>query len=134
MDYVVQFHLRGRENKFHIVTYCKYVVKYILWRYVHFWIFAFTSIYFLPCLFENQWNIDQDKTYVKMERRFFGRKGEWCSHQRRIQNTGKHLTWKKLFAKIINSWKSLSIFTKSSIFDVWQGSEYASGHYAVSLM
>ena len=38
-----------------------------------FQIFAFTCIYFLPCLLKNQWNIDKDKTYMK---NFFGRKGE----------------------------------------------------------
>ena len=36
-----------------------------------------------------------------MEGRFFGRKGEWCSHQRRIQNQSKHLRKKTLFAKIV---------------------------------
>ena len=33
---------------------------------------------------------------------------------------------KELFAKTVNSWMPLNIFTKSSILDVWQGSEYAS--------
>ena len=32
-----------------------------------------------------------------------------------------------LFAKIVNDWKLLSIFAKSSILVVWQGSEYTSG-------
>ena len=32
----------------------------------------------------------------------------------------------ELFAKIVNSWKPLSIFAKSSILDVWQDSEYSS--------
>ena len=31
------------------------------------------------------------------------------------------------FPKIVNSWKPLIIMAKSSILDVWQGSEYASG-------
>ena len=31
------------------------------------------------------------------------------------------------FAKIVNSWKSLTIFAKRSILDAWQGSEYAPG-------
>ena len=29
-------------------------------------LFAFTYIYFLPCLFENQWNIGEDMTYIIM--------------------------------------------------------------------
>ena len=32
----------------------------------------------------------------------------------------------ELFAKTINGWKSLTIFAKISILDVWQGSEYTS--------
>ena len=71
---------------------------------------------------------------MNMERKFFGRKCEWYSYQRRIQNPVKHLTWKKLFAKIVNGLKSLTIFRESFIFDVWQGSEYNSGHYTDSLM
>ena len=35
----------------------------------------------------------------------------------------------KRFAKIINSFKPLTIFTKHSILDIWQGSEYASDSY-----
>ena len=31
-----------------------------------------------------------------------------------------------LFAKIINGWKTLTIFAKRSILDIWLGSEYAS--------
>ena len=31
-----------------------------------------------------------------------------------------------LFAKIVNGWKPLTFFAKSSNLDVWQGSEYAS--------
>ena len=30
------------------------------------------------------------------------------------------------FAKVVNGWKSFTIFPKTSILDVWQGSEYAS--------
>ena len=32
----------------------------------------------------------------------------------------------ELFTKIVKHWKSLIIFAKISILDVWQGSEYAS--------
>ena len=96
-------------------------------------VFEFTCIYFLPCLFENQWNIGNDKTYKKMERKFFGRKDEWCTHQRRIQNPAKRFIWKKLFVEIGNGWKSWTIFAKNFIFDVWQGSQYASGNYTDSL-
>ena len=75
VNFVVQFCLR--ENKFHIVTYCKHVViSTILWSYLHFRIFAFTFIYFLPCLLKNQWNVDQDNTYMKMERKIFWKKGQ----------------------------------------------------------
>ena len=31
------------------------------------------------------------------------------------------------FAKIVNGWEKLTIFPKSSILDVWLGSEYVSG-------
>ena len=34
-----------------------------------------------------------------------------------------------LFAKIFNSWKSLTIYAKSSILDVWLSSEYASASF-----
>ena len=33
-------------------------------------IFAFPFIYFLPCLFKNQWNFNRNKTYIKIERKF----------------------------------------------------------------
>ena len=32
----------------------------------------------------------------------------------------------ELFPKIINGWNLLTIFTKSFILDIWQGSEYTS--------
>ena len=31
----------------------------------------------------------------------------------------------ELYVKMVNSWKSLTIFAKNSILDVWLGSEYA---------
>ena len=37
----------------------------------------------------------------------------------------------ELFVKIVNDWKSLTIFTKSFILDAWQGSKYASAEYKV---
>ena len=40
----------------------------------------------------------------------------------------------KLFAKIVDNWKALSIFVKNSILDARHGSEYASDHYAESLI
>ena len=46
--------------------------------------------------------------------------------QRRIQNPVKHLRW-SFFVKIVNDWKPLTIFPKSSILDGWLGSEYTSG-------
>ena len=46
--------------------------------------------------------------------------------QRRIQNPVKHLRW-SFFVKIVNDWKPLTIFPKSSIVDGWLGSEYTSG-------
>ena len=33
----------------------------------------------------------------------------------------------ELFVKIVSGWKLLTIFAKSFILDIWQGSEYASG-------
>ena len=35
------------------------------------------------------------------------------------------------FPKLVNSWKPLAILTKSSILDIWQGSEYASVYYSI---
>ena len=32
----------------------------------------------------------------------------------------------KLFVMIVNGWKSLTVFARSSTWDVWQGSEYIS--------
>ena len=104
VNFVVQLYLRAMVNKFCIVTYCKYVVKQILWCYVHFRIFAFTCIYFLPCLSADQSDVDKDKTCMKIGRKFFGRKGDWCSHQRRIQNPAKYIRWKnRLFSKYSTS-------------------------------
>ena len=80
-------------------------------------LFALTCIYFLPYLFGNQWNVDKENTYMKMKRTFFGKNGEWCSHQRRIQKPGKRLRWIKLFAKIINGWKFINYFCKK--FHLW---------------
>ena len=54
----------------------------------------------------------------------------WCcyscfehSFQGHIQNLAKHFTWNVL-RKIINSFHSITILSKSSILDVWQGSEH----------
>ena len=33
----------------------------------------------------------------------------------------------KLFANIVNSWKSLTVFAKNSVLDVWQSSEHTAG-------
>ena len=38
------------------------------------------------------------------------------------------------FGKIIKNFLRLTIFAKSSILDVWQGSEYASGIFSLSWM
>ena len=32
----------------------------------------------------------------------------------------------ELFVKIVDGWRPLAIFAKSTIVDIWQGSEYAS--------
>ena len=37
-----------------------------------------------------------------------------------------HTSKMEFFAKIVKTEKSLTIFARTSIFDVWQGSEYAS--------
>ena len=39
-----------------------------------------------------------------------------------------------LFAKIFDEWKQLTIFEKSSILDVWSGSEYASAECKVNCL
>ena len=45
--------------------------------------------------------------------------------QRRFWNLVEHLWW-SLFAKIVKDWKSLIIFPKNSIRDVWLNSKYTS--------
>lgn len=57
----------GQGKKILIVTYYKYELRNICSSYLHFRMFF---------LFENQWNVDKDKIYVDMKRKFFGRKGE----------------------------------------------------------
>ena len=47
------------------------------------------------------------------------------SEHRRTQNPFKHLRW-TVFAKTVNTLKSLLDTQKSSVLDVWRGSEYAS--------
>ena len=76
VNFVLQFWLRAREIKFHFVIYCKYIVKRIFWSFVRFQTVAFNCIYSLACLIKNQGNVDKDKTYMNMERRFFWKKGE----------------------------------------------------------
>ena len=60
----------------------------------------------------------------------------WCKSQNHINvshlvsipemYSGLFQTSKmKIFVKIVNGWKSLSIFPKSSILDVWLASEYS---------
>ena len=39
----------------------------------------------------------------------------------------------ELFAKIVNGWKPLFIFTKGSILDLWLGSEYTSEQIILSV-
>ena len=39
----------------------------------------------------------------------------------------------ELFAEIVQDWKSLTIFARSSIFEVWQGSEYSSAGTYINL-
>ena len=55
----------------------------------------------------------------------------WCfsrflttvQHQKRIQNSVKHLRWLTLAV----DFQPLTIFAKRFVLDIWQGSEYASG-------
>ena len=35
----------------------------------------------------------------------------------------------KLFVKLVNSWKTIAIFPKSTISDVWHGFQYSFGDY-----
>ena len=69
------------------------------------------------------------KTYTKMERKFFERKGEWSEAYLQPNQTCK---MKKAFCE--NSWKSLTALVKSLILGVWKGSEYTYGHYTDSLI
>ena len=78
MNFVVQFYLRTRDNKFHIVIYLK----------VHFVVicnsnFTFSIFYILLCLFSIVF-IQKSMEYVmymKMKCNFFCKiKGEGCSH------------------------------------------------------
>ena len=48
-------------------------------------------------------------------------------HQRRIKKPVKDLRW-SIFAKIVNNLRTLTICAKSSILDIWLGSEHASIH------
>ena len=48
-----------------------------------------------------------------------------CS-QEHFKNQLEHLRW-GFFAKILNDLQPLTVFTKSSLVDVWLGSKYASG-------
>ena len=49
-----------------------------------------------------------------------------------ILNLIKYLEW-NFFWKKINSWKPLTIFAKSPILAIWQGSEYASVMHMMKL-
>ena len=51
--------------KVHFMKLCTFSNFYVRW-------------YFFPAnfKFENQFNIDKDETYMKMERKFFRKKGE----------------------------------------------------------
>ena len=53
---------------------------------------------------------------------------------RRIQIPVNQIPTSKmeLFAKLVNNWKLLHFFSKSSIRDIWQGSEYASAEWKVN--
>ena len=46
--------------------------------------------------------------------------------QKRIQNPPSRASNMELLAKIVNGWKPFTVFAKSSILDVWLGSEYTS--------
>lgn len=48
--------------------------------------------------------------------------------RRCIQNSVKHLGF-QIFAEMVNSWEQLTIFAKSSVVDILQCSEYASGRH-----
>ena len=39
----------------------------------------------------------------------------------------RQISWIKLFAKIVNGWKLLHIFSENATLDVWVSSEYVSG-------
>ena len=45
--------------------------------------------------------------------------------QRRIQNFAKYLRWSLLWKQLTNEFQPLTVLAKSSILDIWQGSEYA---------
>ena len=52
----------------------------------------------------------------------------WCSFQERIQSLAGHLRdLLTIFEKIVNDWKTLTIFAKSYILDLQLGSKHASG-------
>ena len=70
----------------------------------------------------------QHSDWIRRDTRENSKYGHFpCSDivQRRIKNPDKYLRW-SYFVKIINGWKPITMFVKSSILDVWQGSEYTS--------
>ena len=66
------------------------------------------------------------------EHLFFRTPLKWLLLKRRIQGLVKHLRW-SFFVNIINDLKPLTIFTKSSILDVSQGSVHASSEVTSSI-
>lgn len=106
VNFALQFYLREREIKFHIVTYCKYFVKYNLCRKIYTFSNFRVQLYLFPAMvIRNQWNVKKvkNKTYMKMERKYFGRKDEGCSHLRCIQKPVKYLRWKNFFPKYLST-------------------------------
>ena len=66
----------------------------------------------------HQWQSCLDVKYLNLDRD--------DPVQKRIQNPPSRASNMELLAKIVNGWKPFTVFAKSSILDVWLGSEYTS--------
>ena len=107
LNVVVQFYLRARQNEFHVVTNCKYIVKYILWKYVHFQIFTFFllvhSLVFICCHVYSKIN----EMLIKIRGIWKCRSSHWrcsvCDLRNNAKFTEKNLCQRLFFNKLY--WK-----------------------------
>ena len=86
---------------------------HIWWSYsIDTWLL---SLFYLEIVFKIEWNIFWLKIivfYIWLEAR----------------DVLTALSWVEIVVKLVNSWRLVSIFSGSSILDVWQGSDYPFGN------